>query len=84
MQIYVFKYTIRQTEGIIKATVGKTLQDHPSYGNIRKRINRLNVEVNYSNSTNNHDDVLIIAADSTAGINVTNSAYELCLKEGPC
>ncbi len=36
----------RQTEWIIKATMGEYLPIHPSYGRICKRINnRLNIEI---------------------------------------
>ncbi len=41
---YFFHLPYRQTEGIIKAT-GKSLPSNPSYGHIRKRINRLNVHI---------------------------------------
>jgi hypothetical protein len=59
----------RQTEGIIKAT-GKSLPNHPSYGHMCKRINRMNVDITGSIRTNNDDDITI-ATDST-GIKVTN------------
>jgi Transposase DDE domain len=65
---YSFRLPYRQTEGIIKAT-GKSLPNHPSYGHICKRINKLNIRIDNSNIDN--DDDLIIAVDST-GIKVTN------------
>lgn len=60
----------RQTEGIIKATIGKDLPHHPCYSQICRRINKLDIDIN--NSIENDDNhVVIIAADST-GIKVTN------------
>jgi hypothetical protein len=50
----------RQTEGIIKAT-GKSLPDHPSYGHICKRINRLRVDIKKEDDwTADSDDEIII------------------------
>src|SRR4051794_21508957 len=63
-----FQLPYRQTEGIIKAT-GKNLPDHPSYGHICKRINKLKVD--FISSIKADDDDMIIAIDST-GIKVTN------------
>lgn len=63
-----FQLPYRQTEGIIKAT-GKNLPDHPSYGHICKRINKLKVD--FISSIKAVDDDMIIAIDST-GIKVTN------------
>lgn len=67
-----FHLPYRQTEGIIKAT-GKNLTDHPSYGHICKRINRLNVNINNSvkRDDDDDDDYIVIGVDST-GIKVTN------------
>lgn len=69
-----FHLPYRQTDGIIKAT-GKTLPNHPSYGHICKRINRLNVNINNSikrdDDDDNDDDYIVIGVDST-GIKVTN------------
>jgi DDE family transposase len=64
-----FHLPYRQTEGILKAT-GKSLSNHPSYGHICKRINRLNVDIKEGKTDDDNDD-LIIAVDST-GIKVTN------------
>ena len=64
-----FHLPYRQTEGIIKAT-GKSLPNHPSYGHMCKRINRMNVDITGSIRTDDDDDI-IIAVDST-GIKVTN------------
>ena len=66
MRIY-FHLPYRQTEGIIKAT-GKNLPDHPSYSQICRRVNKLDIT---SNRLDNDDDDIIIAIDST-GIKVTN------------
>lgn len=63
---YSFHLPYRQTEGIIKAT-GKSIPDHPSYGHICKRINKLNVYIDNSKI----DDDIVIAVDST-GIKITN------------
>lgn len=38
-----FHLPYRQTEGIIKATVGKRLPANPSYGHICKRMDKLKV-----------------------------------------
>jgi hypothetical protein len=62
-----FHLPFRQTEGIIKAT-GKNLPDHPSYSQICRRINKLNIT---SNRLDDDDDGTIIAIDST-GIKVTS------------
>ncbi len=65
----------RQTEGIIKATVvGKSIlkdkQPIPSYSQICRRTNKLDIDIN-SSIDDDDDVVIIIAADST-GIKVTN------------
>ena len=61
----------RQTEGIIKAT-GKNLPSHPSYSQINRRINNLDIDSSRSSSELDGDnDDLIMAVDST-GIKVTN------------
>ena len=57
----------RQTEGIIKAT-GKNMPNHPSYGQICRRLSRLEID---SSSRIDDDDDIVIAIDST-GIKVTN------------
>jgi hypothetical protein len=63
-----FHLPYRQTEGIIKA-IGKCLPDHPSYSQICRRINKLDIT---SNSLDDNDnDGIIIAIDST-GIKITN------------
>ena len=66
MRMY-FHLPYRQTEGIIKAT-GKNLPDHPSYSQICRRVNKLDIT---SNRLDDNDDDIIIAIDST-GIKVTN------------
>jgi hypothetical protein len=61
----------RQTEGIIKATIGKSIPDYKqpsSYSQICRRTNKLDIDIN---SGIDGDDVVIIAVDST-GIKVTN------------
>jgi len=67
MRIY-FHLPYRQTEGIIKA-IGKNLPDHPSYSQICRRVNKLDIVSNRARIDD--DDVIIIAADST-GIKITN------------
>jgi IS5 family transposase len=62
-----FHMPYRQTEGIIKAT-GKNLPDHPSYSQICRRVNKLDIT---SNRLDDDDRDIIIAIDST-GIKVTN------------
>jgi hypothetical protein len=62
-----FHLPYRQTEGIIKAT-GKNMPNHPSYGQICRRLSRL--EIDSSGSKIEEDDI-VIAIDST-GIKVTN------------
>ncbi len=62
----------RQTEGIIKATIGKSILEDkqpasPSYSQICRRTNKLDIDIN----SGIDDDVVIMAADST-GIKVTN------------
>ncbi len=77
IQIY-FHLPYRQTEGIIKATIGKNLPDHPCYSQICRRINKLDIDIN--NSIDD-DVVIIIAADST-GIKVTNRGLDGCKISG--
>ena len=61
----------RQTEGIIKAT-GKNLPSHPSYSQINRRVNNLDIDSGRSSSELDGDnDDFIMAVDST-GIKVTN------------
>ncbi len=52
----------RQTEGIIKATIGKNLPDHPCYSQICKRTNKLDIDINSSIDDDYDDDVVIIIA----------------------
>src|SRR3954449_4702240 len=78
-----FHLPYRQTEGIIKAT-GKSLPNHPSYGHMCKRINRMNVGITGSIRTgddDDDDDNIIIAIDST-GIKVTNRGQWMSDKWG--
>ncbi len=63
-----FHLPYRQTEGIIKAT-GKNLPDHPTYSQICRRVNKLDISTKRSDDDNDKD--IIIAVDST-GIKVTN------------
>jgi hypothetical protein len=67
IRIY-FHLPYRQTEGIIKAT-GKNMPDHPSCGQICRRLSRLDIDS--SSSRIDDDDDIVIAIDST-GIKVTN------------
>jgi transposase len=76
-----FHLPYRQTEGIIKAT-GKCLPNHPSYGHICKRVNKLNIDINDSKMNEyNDEDYLIIAVDST-GIKITNRGQWISDKWG--
>src|SRR3954471_252659 len=65
---YSFHIPYRQTEGIIKAT-GKSLPDHPSYSQICRRVNKLDITT--SNRSDDDDGNIIIAIDNT-GIKITN------------
>jgi DDE family transposase len=64
-----FHLPYRQTEGIIKAT-GKSLPDYPSYSQICRRVNKLDVSTNRSDDDDDDKDI-IIAIDST-GVKITN------------
>jgi hypothetical protein len=68
MRIY-FHLPYRQTEGIIKAT-GKNFPNHPSYSQICRRVNQLDISSNRLDDDDDNDGI-IIAIDST-GIKVTN------------
>ena len=65
-----FHLPYRQTEGIIKAT-GKNLPSHPSYSQICRRVNKLDIISNRLDDDDDDDDGIIIAIDST-GIKITN------------
>jgi DDE family transposase len=67
MRIY-FHLPYRQTEGIIKAT-GKNFSNHPSYSQICRRVNKLDIPSNRLDDDDDQD--IIIALDST-GIKITN------------
>jgi len=61
----------RQTEGLIKATIGKSIPEDkrpPSYSQTCRRTNKLDIDIN---SSIDDEDVVIIAVDST-GIKDTN------------
>ena len=77
IRIY-FHLPYRQTEGIIKAT-GKNLPAHPSYSQICRRVNKLDIT---SNRLDDDDDEknIIIAIDST-GIKVTNRGHQWMQQE---
>jgi len=79
VRIY-FHLPYRQTEGIIKAT-GRSLPSHPSYGHMCKRVNSLKADFNSSIKTDDDDDDLMIAIDST-GIKVTNRGQWMSEKWG--
>ena len=72
IKIY-FHLPYRQTEGIIKATIGKSIledkQPIPSYSQICRRTNKLDIDID--SSIDDDDGVITIAIDST-GIKVTN------------
>ncbi len=64
-----FHLPYRQTEGIIKATIGKSILEDkqpsaPSYSQICRRTNKLDIDIN-SGIDDDDDDVVIIAEDST-------------------
>jgi Transposase DDE domain len=64
----------RQTEGIIKATGKNIIPNHPSYGQICRRLSRLDIDSSSSRIEDDDDDDyddIVIAIDST-GIKVTN------------
>jgi DDE family transposase len=68
-----FRLPYRQTEGIIEATIGKSIPEYkqpPSYSQICRRTNKLDIDIN-SGDDGINNDIVIIAADST-GIKVTN------------
>jgi Transposase DDE domain len=66
IRIY-FHLPYRQTEGVIKATGKNLLPDHPSYSQICRRLNKLDITSNRMDD----DENIVIAIDS-AGIKVTN------------
>ncbi len=74
-----FHLPYRQTEGIIKATIGKNLPDHPSYSQICRRVNKLDISTKRSDDD---DDVVIIAAADSTGIKVTNRGLGGCKISG--
>jgi hypothetical protein len=78
-----FHLPYRQTEGIIKATVGKNLSNHPCYSQICRRVNKLDIPSNITSMADDDDDddVVIIAADST-GIKITNRGLGGCKRSG--
>ncbi len=74
-----FHLPYRQTEGIIKATTGKNLPDHPCYSQICRRVNKLDISTKRSDD----DDVVIIAAAANStGIKVTNRGLDGCKING--
>jgi hypothetical protein len=64
-----FHLPYRQSEGIIKA-IGKSLPEHPSYSQICRRVNKLDIATKRSDHDDDKDSI-VIALDST-GIKVTN------------
>lgn len=66
MHMYLISFTLQTDKdrgGIIKAT-GKTLQDHPSYGYICKRINRLNIAIKECKTDDDDDDYIVIGVET--------------------
>ena len=61
----------RQTEGIIKAT-GKNMPNHPSYGQICRRLSRLYMDDGSSSGRIDDDDGDIVIAIDSTGIKVAN------------
>ncbi len=81
-----FHLPYRQTEGIIKATIGKSIPEYkqpaaPSYPQICRRTNKLDIDINSGDDGIDNDIVIIIAADST-GIKVTNRGLDGCKING--
>ena len=72
---YSFHLPYRQTRGIINATGRSLHSKSPSYGQICKRINKLNVDIKGGGDKMADDDggdeYLIISMDTT-GIKITN------------
>lgn len=61
----------RQTEGIIKAT-GKNIPNHPSYGQLCRRLSRLDIDSSRIDDDDDDDDGDIVIAIDSTGIKVTN------------
>jgi len=79
-----FHLPYRQTEGIIKATIGKSIPEYkqpPSYLQICRRTNKLDMDINGGADNDDNDDVITLAADST-GIKVTNRGLDVCKING--
>jgi IS5 family transposase len=68
-----FHLPYRQTEGVVRQHASDTLPSIPDYSRICRRINILDIKINYDDEdkTSLHDDNFVIAVDST-GIKVTN------------
>ena len=70
-----FHLPYRQTEGVVREHASNTLPSIPDYSRICRRINRLDIKINYDDDENKsnlqHDDNFVIAIDST-GVKVTN------------
>jgi IS5 family transposase len=68
-----FHLPYRQTEGVVRAHAANTLPSIPDYSRICRRINRLDIKINYDDNKSSlqHDDNFVIAIDST-GVKVTN------------
>jgi hypothetical protein len=68
-----FHLPYRQTEGIAHGHAKGKVPSIPDYTTISRRINRLDIQINDTNSKNKEfkDEYIIIAIDST-GIKVTN------------
>jgi Transposase DDE domain len=80
-----FHLPYRQTEGIIKATVGKSIPEYkrpPSYSQICRRINKLDIDINSSIDDDDDDVVIIIARADSTGIKVTNRGLGGCKISG--
>ena len=68
-----FHLPYRQTEGIAQGHANGKVPSIPDYTTISRRINRLDIKINDTDSKNKQfkDEYIVIAIDST-GINVTN------------
>ena len=76
-----FHLPYRQTEGIIKATIGKNLPDHPCYSQICQRVNKLDIPNNRT-SIGDDDNVVIIIAAETVPVSRLQTEVNGCKTSG--
>ena len=77
-----FHLPYRQTEGIIKTTIGKNLPDHPYYSQICRRVNKLDIDINNSIDDDYDDDVVIIIAAETVPVSRLQTEVIGCKTNG--